>query len=208
MLSMMVLLIAVLIIALIATAIWFSRRHEKLHQELNRSYQEIEKKRNELEAQVLDRTAAIRKVNEDLQYEIQERMKSEKLLCEHGEFLRSVISAAPVVLWAIDGEGVFKLSDGKSLAALGFKPGELVGKSVFDVYKDEPQLLQNCQRALAGESFKTIHNMSDRVYESWYSPVCDSKGIVQRVICFAIDATECTDRCGEIVRLSSAPPIS
>src|SRR5208337_4745666 len=111
-------LIAVLVIALMANLVWLSRRHNHLHYELNKAYAEIEKSRKECDAQVLDRTSAIRKVNEDLQYEIAERMKSEKRLLQQGELLRSAISVAPIVLWAIDVNGVFILYEGKGLAAL------------------------------------------------------------------------------------------
>ncbi len=183
-------LIAVLIIALIANLVRLSRIHNHLHYELNKAYAEIEKSRKEWDAQVLDRTSAIRKVNEDLQYEIAERMKSEKRLLQQGELLRSAISVAPIVLWAIDGDGVFILSEGKGLAGLDLKPGEVMGKSVFDVYKDEPQILQNCKMALAGESFKTwikSSKSSCRMYESWVCPVCDANGKVVRAIGLAVD---------------------
>jgi PAS domain-containing protein len=187
---MLALLIAALIIAMVANLIRLSSRGNQLHLERDRSNAEIEKMKRDLEALVLDRTAAIRKVNEDLQYETQERMKSEELLLEKAQLLRSVICAAPVALWAIDGKGIFMLYEGKGVADLGFRPGEVVGKSVFDVYKDEPQIVQNCQRALSGESFKTFVNASGRARESWYSPVLDAEGKVQRVIGFSIDRYE------------------
>jgi PAS domain-containing protein len=179
-------LIVVLIIML-ATIIKLSRAHNHLQQNLNKSYAEIEKTRKEVQAQVSERTAAIRKVNEDLQYEIRERMKSEKGLLEQVQLLQSVVCSAPVVLWAMDSTGVLRLAEGKGLTALGLNQGEVVGKSVFDVYKDNPQILQNCQRALAGESFKACIESFGRVYECWYSPVRDADGKVVRAIGLALD---------------------
>ena len=35
----------------------------------------------------------------------------------------ALVGAAPIVLWAIDQDGVFTLSDGHGLAALGLRPG-------------------------------------------------------------------------------------
>ena len=182
--------IAFLIIALMVNLVMLYRRRNNLHYELNKAYAEIEKSRKECNAQVLDRTAAIRKVNEDLQYEMAERMKSEQRLLQERELLRSAISVVPIVLWAIDGNGVFILSEGKGLAPLGLKPGDGVGKSVFDVYKDEPQILQNCKMALAGESVKTFIKSSGRVYESWFCPVRDANGEVVRAIGLAVDRDE------------------
>src|SRR5208283_3357071 len=128
-------LMAVLIIFLIVNLVILTRRHNRLHYELNKAYSQIEKSGKAFEAKMQDRTAAIRKVNEDLQYEIVQRMKSEERLLRQGELLRSAVSVAPMVLLATDGNGVVLLSEGKGLAALGLKPGEVVGKSVFDVYK-------------------------------------------------------------------------
>src|SRR5918997_407360 len=65
--------------------------------------------------------------------------------------LRTVITNAPVILFALDNRGVITLSEGKGLEALGLKPNETVGQSVFDVYRDRPGFLESARRALAGE---------------------------------------------------------
>ena len=45
-----------------------------------------------------------------------------------------------MVLFALDADGVFTLSEGKALERLGLEPGEVVGRSVFEVYADDPQI--------------------------------------------------------------------
>lgn len=47
----------------------------------------------------------------------------------------------PMVFYALDGKGIFFLSEGKGLTKLGFTPGQVVGQSVFELYKDTPKLL-------------------------------------------------------------------
>ncbi len=89
-------LIAVLIIALIVNLVWLYRRHNNLRYELNKSYAEIEKSRKEFDAQVLARTAAIRKVNADLQYEIEERMKSEERLRRQIQLLEGKVARGTI----------------------------------------------------------------------------------------------------------------
>lgn len=59
----------------------------------------------------------------------------------------------PFIVFALDAEGVFTASDGEGLAALGLEPGEVVGRSAFEVYRGEPEVLENLDRALSGESF-------------------------------------------------------
>jgi PAS domain-containing protein len=63
------------------------------------------------------------------------------------EQLRAVVSNSPIVLFAIDPEGRFTLSEGRGLESLGLKPGEVVGRSAFDVYRDVPRIGENLRRA-------------------------------------------------------------
>src|SRR5580700_6273714 len=48
--------------------------------------------------------------------------------------LRAVIANAPVVFCAFDRAGTIRLSEGRGHSPLGFVPGEVVGRSAFDVF--------------------------------------------------------------------------
>lgn len=63
----------------------------------------------------------------------------------------SIIQNSPMVFWTLDIEGVFTLSEGGALEQLGLKPGQVVGMSVFDVYKDFPNVIESQKRTLDGE---------------------------------------------------------
>ncbi len=65
--------------------------------------------------------------------------------------LRTVLRNVPLIVFGLDRNGVFTISDGKGLEALGLRGGEVVGQSVFTVYRDAPDVLENVRRALAGE---------------------------------------------------------
>jgi PAS domain S-box-containing protein len=106
------------------------------------------------------------------------------------ERLRAVVSNAPIVLFAIDRDGVFTLSEGKGLEALGVKPGEHVGKSIYDVYSRFPHVLENVQLALAGEAVAPIVDIGDALFETWYTPICDEHGEITGAIGVATDVTE------------------
>jgi PAS domain S-box-containing protein len=86
---------------------------------------------------------------------------------EMGYILKNI----PIILWSTDKEGVFTFSEGKGLTALGLKPGEIVGKSVFEFYKDFPDILENNRRALSGESLNRTTEVGDNLYESYYEPL-------------------------------------
>lgn len=106
------------------------------------------------------------------------------------ERLRTVVTGASLILWAIDRHGVFTLCSGKGLDLLGFKPEDLVGHSIFKKYADTPRVLENHRRALAGEAFTDIVEDHGVVFESRYSPVRDGYGRVTGVIGVSTDVTE------------------
>lgn len=106
------------------------------------------------------------------------------------ELLRHVVSGAPLVLWAVDQAGVFTLSEGKGLDALGLTPGEVVGQSVFELYREEPRILHDIHRGLSGEDFISDVEVAGRVFESRYAPLRNEKGVVSGLIGVSCDITE------------------
>ncbi|MFQ5872904.1 MAG: histidine kinase [Dehalococcoidia bacterium] len=111
-------------------------------------------------------------------------------LRESEERFRTLVTGAPVVLFALDSEGVFTLSEGKGLNALGLRPGEVVGQSAFDLYADAPPIVEGLRRALAGEEFTSIVEVQGRTFETLYSPLRGQNGNVVGVIGVATDITE------------------
>jgi PAS domain S-box-containing protein len=106
------------------------------------------------------------------------------------ERLGVVISNAPIVLFVIDRNGIFTLSEGKGLEALGVKPGDHVGKSIFDVYSESPHILEEVRRALAGETVAPIVDIGGVLFETWYTPLRDENSEITGVIGVGTDVTE------------------
>jgi PAS domain S-box-containing protein len=106
------------------------------------------------------------------------------------EQLRAVVSNAPIVLFAIDREGRFTLSEGRGLAALGVEPGQLVGRSAFETYRDVPRIGENLRRALAGEDFTDVVDVGSLAFETRYTPLRDETGQVSGVIGIATDVSQ------------------
>jgi PAS domain S-box-containing protein len=90
--------------------------------------------------------------------------------------LRHVINSAAVVLFALDRNGVITLSEGSGLRGLGAKPGELVGRSVFDLYRDNKEAMAHVRRALAGEEYASANSMQGRWLETYWTPLYDEQG--------------------------------
>lgn len=84
--------------------------------------------------------------------------------------------AAPLVIWAVDCDGVFTLSEGPGLQALGLRPGEAVGNSVYEMYRDFPDALELVRSVLRGEPVLGYSQVRDARFETRLSPVHDDDG--------------------------------
>lgn len=122
--------------------------------------------------------------------DITQRKLAEQALRESQEKLAIIVANAPMVLFQIDQNAIFRFSDGKGLEKLGLKPGEVVGMSVFDVYKDFPEICQQVKDALNGKIVNDIIQVGSIYFEVWYNPVIASNGAVSSVIGIALDVTE------------------
>lgn len=124
------------------------------------------------------------------QVPILDREEMQRALHRTETQLRSVVDSASMVLWALDRDGVFTFSQGKALEALGLRAGAVVGRSVFDVYADSPDILADQRRALAGEEFISVTELAGIFFECRYSTLRDDAGEVDGVIGVAVDITE------------------
>lgn len=122
--------------------------------------------------------------------DISERRRMEDALRLSEERLRTVVASAPIVLFAVDRHGIFTLSDGAGLAALGIAPDEHVGQSYFALYAHLPDCVAAMERALAGEGATTIDRYRSFVFETRWTPVFDEDGAVSGVIGVSSDITE------------------
>jgi PAS domain S-box-containing protein len=105
--------------------------------------------------------------------------------------LAFAINHAPVALWMIDREGVVRLSEGAALKAMGYQPGQLVGQSVFDLYRTIPSMIEHNRRVLRGEAVSGISDLEGRVILEWsLAPIKDRDGAVSGAIGVATDVTE------------------
>jgi diguanylate cyclase (GGDEF)-like protein/PAS domain S-box-containing protein len=105
------------------------------------------------------------------------------------ESLDAIVTNAPLWLFALDRNGVFTFSDGRGLAALGLRPDQLVGASVFKGCAALSGLVAQARRALAGEALKEVVEAGACWLEIAWTPVQDCDGQTAAVG-VAIDITE------------------
>jgi PAS domain S-box-containing protein len=122
--------------------------------------------------------------------DITENRQAELALRRSEQRLQQVINSAPVLLFATDRNGVYTLSEGREVQAFGARPGDAVGKSVFERYRDIPAITDSIRRALAGEKFTAVADIRGRTYECLCSPTVGEHGEVTGMIGVATDITE------------------
>jgi len=121
--------------------------------------------------------------------DLTEHRRAEVALKHSETRLRTVVANAPLVLFTLDRDGVFTMSEGRGLERMSLKPGEVVGRSVFDVYANHPDICESSRRALAGHEFKEIVDIGALSFETWYSPMRDGRGQLDGVLGVAIDVS-------------------
>ena len=125
-------------------------------------------------------------------------IKAKRQLQENNEQLNhlnnkldNIFENADLILYSIDNDGIFTLSKGKGLAKLGLQPNQVVGLSVYDVYKDYPSVIENIQKALGGETINNIVlDVSNSLFETTLTPVFNSKNQVDHITGVSIDISE------------------
>jgi diguanylate cyclase (GGDEF)-like protein len=106
------------------------------------------------------------------------------------QHLATVVGAAPMLLFAFDEKGMMTLNEGRALAAIGHKPGDNVGKSIFEVCADLPDVLEAAQTALGGARTTTTIEWDELTFETYLEPVFAHDGSVEAVIGVSTDVTE------------------
>ncbi len=120
---------------------------------------------------------------------ISERKQIEAELRISEERLRAIISNAPIILFAVDQQGIFTLSEGKGLAALERQPDELVGSSIFDLYAADALALQNIHLAMAGMEKSWERTEAGRFLETHLVPTRTFDGQIIGLIGVEADMT-------------------
>lgn len=131
---------------------------------------------------------------ESLETEVKERTTQLVHLYENlqasEERLRTVVTNAPVNLFALDKAGRLTLEVGRGLGPQEGNPGTRIGQRVTDLYPGVPEVGAYIERALAGEALSATMEVAGRTVEVWYTPMRGAQGVITGVIGVALDVTE------------------
>jgi PAS domain S-box-containing protein len=154
---------------------------------------------DELEKKVEERTAELRDANKQLEAEIVVRQEAEKVLKESEEKYRLHFENIEDVLLSLDREMVIQMVSPSIEKALGYKPEELLGRSILEFTFFSPvssfQAQEDMIRVFSGESItNTIYEFITKDGVKKYgelsgSPVIQGDQVIG-LICVARDITE------------------
>jgi len=126
----------------------------------------------------------------DYQGKLEENVAYRRLELERKQhLLTTVISEASVILFALDSDAVFTMSDGKGLKKLGLQPGQVVGMSALELYKDNPAIISSIKSVFEGNEVRIVNQVGDIYFDTSYTPL-KSNGKVIGVVGVATDITE------------------
>ena len=106
------------------------------------------------------------------------------------ERLANVLRNAPIVLWAIDPAGNINLCEGRGLDKLGSNAEAFLGRTVSNIYPNEPALLASIHRALAGETFTATVRVSGVTFDASFTPMRGPNGEVVGVLGVSTDVSD------------------
>lgn len=130
------------------------------------------------------------KLTTNLQREVSDRELVEASLQESELRLWTIIDHAPFVIYALDIDGQFVLSEGRGLMVQGLKPGELVGKNFRDQFSMETETINNIELAMQGKNVSCLRQYQGRMLDMICAPLFNNKGSVIGVIGIETDVTE------------------
>jgi PAS domain S-box-containing protein len=121
--------------------------------------------------------------------DLSEEAQTRQALAEKQHLLQSLLDNAPVVVWYVDSDGRFQLSEGSALSLVGMAPGQAVGKTVAEVFPTLRDMAEATERALQGNPVEGIVSVGKSDFEYRYMPRRDDAGQVLGATGVAIDIT-------------------
>ena len=95
------------------------------------------------------------------------------------------------ILWALNDQGVFTLFEGNDLrTGLHINAVQILGRSVFDVFKDIPSVVDTARRGFAGERANASVVVAGSKWEIRCYPLRDSSGDVSGLVGVANNISE------------------
>ncbi|MCG8321973.1 MAG: response regulator [Cytophagales bacterium] len=104
--------------------------------------------------------------------------------------LKSIIESSSVIIFQVNRHGIFELLEGEASKFLGSDQKGVVGKSIFEIYKDNLSLKEVIRCALTGNKVKNTVQIGDSIFDIDCTPIIKGQNEVHGVHGVVKDATQ------------------
>ncbi|KKK88488.1 hypothetical protein LCGC14_2742670, partial [marine sediment metagenome] len=109
--------------------------------------------------------------------------------------LRTLAAQLPMVIFALDCNGIITDGAGAGLKSLGLQPGGLVGRAALEAFAHVPEIQRYLARALdgdplQGESGPESFEIGSQTFNVWHAQLRDQEGNLAGVTGIIIDVTQ------------------
>ncbi|MDJ0518763.1 MAG: PAS domain S-box protein [Trichodesmium sp. MO_231.B1] len=127
-------------------------------------------------------------LTEELNKEKAEHQCTKNVLQKSEVRLQTVINQASIIIWEVDSKGIFTFAQGQP-QQVGIIPENLVGYSIFYLYRDNKEILDKIDLAMAGNQVKWFWEAEDIGYEIRVIPQISETGKIEGLRGINIDIT-------------------
>ncbi len=121
--------------------------------------------------------------------DIDKRIHEERKCRENEFWYKTILDNAPLIVFSINKDGIFTMSEGSGFAELDPKTDEVIGLSVFEAFKDYPEVAENVRKALTGIKTRYIAHIGNYYFDTQLYPLFE-KDEVTGLNGISVDITE------------------
>ena len=143
---------------------------------------------------------ALRLYHENIALITDLRHEKDRVLSDAEIMMGTVLSTAPIALWAVDSGGEITFIEGKQLESRTGRVLPRVGDNLLEAFPQQPQIAYETRRALSGESFATEIEMDGHTFEVHYNPLRNEQGERHGAIGVATDISDRIEHKRELSR--------
>ncbi|MCL2932755.1 MAG: PAS domain S-box protein [Trichodesmium sp. MAG_R03] len=133
----------------------------------------------------------VAQLTEELNKQKVEHQYTKNALQKSKARLQTIINQTSVIIWEVDSKGIFTFVQGQP-KQVGIKPENLVGNSIFQLYKENQEILNKIDLAMAGNQVQWFWKIGEIGYEAKVIPLISATDKIEglRVVNINITASK------------------
>jgi rsbT co-antagonist protein RsbR len=107
------------------------------------------------------------------------------------QILRAIVENLSIAVCAVDRDGVFVYQDGKSLEAVGLRPGQFIGQSIFELYSVASPRVNDLHGTMRDGTVVHSVDVTHGVYwDTYFLPARNERGDISGAVTVSMNVSE------------------